>query len=441
MVCGPLGGPITSGLLMSLFDRFLSGLVRQGTLTVTTHDGSTSRYGTPAPGFPDIAIRLADARVARDIAMKPELGAGEAYMDHRLIVENDDIMGLLTLIRLNSPWERGGKIQDASIFSRITGHIAGRIDRMNWTRRSKKNVAHHYDLDDRLYDLFLDKNRQYSCAYFRDPANSLDQAQEDKMAHIAAKLALEPGMRVLDIGSGWGGMALYLNRMFNVDVVGITLSEEQLGYARAAAKAAGVSHRVTFELIDYRHVTGQFDRIVSVGMFEHVGPPHYKAFFRKCHDLLSSDGAMLLHTIGRMSTPGTTDAWASKYIFPGGYAPSLSEVTHASEQGKLIQTDCETWRLHYAMTLREWYARIMANRAAIEAVYDARFFRMWQFYFAGCTSAFEHGVLCVYQLQYARERRALPLTRDYMTTTETQLRSAVVTETPKVLAEPLFPAT
>ena len=409
---------------MSLFDRFLSDMIRHGVLTVTMHDGEVRRFGTPAPGFPEIAIRLADARVARDIALKPELAAGEAYMNHRLIVENDDIMGLLTLIRLNSPWEKGKVPDDHRWISRVWGRLMGRLDRLNWDARAKRNVAHHYDLDDRLYDLFLDANRQYSCGYFRTPDTDLDTAQRDKMAHIAAKLDLKSGMRVLDIGSGWGGMALYLNRHFDVDVVGITLSEEQLKFARASAARAGVADRVQFELTDYRDVRGSFDRIVSVGMFEHVGPPHYRAFYAKCRELLTDDGVMLLHTIGRMSTPGTTDQWASKYIFPGGYAPSLSEITAASERS-LIQTDAETWRLHYAWTLRHWYARIMDNRAAIEVIYDARFFRMWQFYFAGCASAFEHGVLCVYQLQYAKDRRALPVTRDYMGTVEARLRTEV----------------
>ena len=409
---------------MSLLDVFLAKIVRNGTLTVTDHKGQVSRVGTPTEGYPDIAIRLADAKVGREIVMKPELGGGEAYMDHRLIVANDDIMGLLSLIRLNSAWEHGGGIDDARWTSRAWGKIAGKLDRWNWNAKSKRNVAHHYDLDDRLYDLFLDANRQYSCGYFTDPANSLDQAQRDKMAHIAAKLDLRPGMRVLDIGCGWGGMAVYLNKHCDVDVVGITLSEEQIKYARADAARRGVANRVTFEKIDYREITGSFDRIVSVGMFEHVGPPHYRAFFRKCRALMTDGGVTLLHTIGRMGWPGTTDAWASKYIFPGGYAPALSEITDASERQNLIQTDCETWRLHYAYTLRHWYARVMEKRLEIEAIYDARFFRMWQFYLAGCTNAFEHGVLCVYQLQYAKDRRVLPLTRDYMAAAELKLREA-----------------
>ena len=259
-------------------------------------------------------------------------------------------------------------------------------------------------------------------AYFTDSANSLEQAQADKKAHIAAKLALKPGQRVLDIGCGWGGMALYLNRVADVDVTGITLSETQLAYARAAAERAGVSDRVRFELLDYRDIAGTFDRIVSVGMFEHVGPPHYRQFFAKCCDLLADDGVMLLHTIGRMSGPGTTDRWASKYIFPGGYAPALSEMFRDSEQTGLILSDLETLRLHYALTLRHWYARVMAARVELEALYDARFFRMWQFYLAGTTSAFEHGVLCVYQMQFIRQRRALPITRDYISTEEAALR-------------------
>jgi cyclopropane-fatty-acyl-phospholipid synthase len=409
---------------MSLLDTFLAKIVRHGTLTVTDHQGRVSKVGIPTDGFPDIAVRLADAKVARDVVLKPELGGGEAYMDHRLIVENDDIMGLLTLLRLNTPFETGDGLDDARWTSRAWGKLMGKLDRWNWNAKSKRNVAHHYDLDDRLYDLFLDENRQYSCGYFTDPINSLDQAQRDKMAHIAAKLNLRPRMRVLDIGSGWGGMAFYLNKHFDVDVVGITLSEEQIKYARADAVKRGVADRVTFELVDYRDVTGQFDRIVSVGMFEHVGPPHYRAFFGKCRKLMTDDGVMLLHTIGRMCGPGTTDAWASKYIFPGGYAPALSEILDGSERHNLIQTDCETWRLHYAYTLRHWYGRVMEKRAEIEALYDARFFRMWQFYLAGCTSAFEHGVLCVYQLQYAKDRRVLPLTRDYMAATEAKLHAS-----------------
>jgi cyclopropane-fatty-acyl-phospholipid synthase len=406
---------------MSLFDRFLSRIVKRGTLTVTDHHGTTKTYGSATEGFPDIAIRLADGRVALDIGRRPELGSGEAYMDQRLQIEGDDILGLLKLIHSNNAWEDGDTIDDHGALRRLAWKVQSRIDRINWARRAKRNVAHHYDLDDRLFALFLDDERQYSCAYFTDPGNSLEQAQADKQAHIIAKLALEPGMRVLDIGCGWGGLARTMHAKAGVDVVGITLSEEQLKVARDKAAAAGVADHVTFALQDYRAMTGHFDRIVSVGMFEHVGPPFYDAFFAKCRDLLAPDGVMLLHTIGRLDGPGKTDAWTAKYIFPGGYIPALSEIVSASEPHKLIPTDIECLRLHYALTLRHWYKRAMANRAAIEALYDERFFRMWQFYLAGAAIAFEHNGLCNYQIQYSRSRYTLPITRDYIGVAEAAL--------------------
>ncbi len=407
---------------MSLFDRFIASAVKHGTLTIVDHAGASKTYGTPTAGWPDVAVRFADARVPRDIALRPDLGAGEAFMDGRLIVEKGTIIDLIGLIYHNNPWEKGGIIEDAAAWRRGLNAIVGRVQRINWARRSKRNVAHHYDLDDRLYDLFLDADRQYSCAYFTDPANRLEVAQADKKAHIAAKLALKPGQRVLDIGCGWGGMALYLHDKAGVDVLGVTLSEEQIRVANERAAAAGVADRVRFELVDYREVTGQFDRIVSVGMFEHVGPASYETFFRKCRNLLADDGVMLLHTIGRMGTPGVTDSWTAKYIFPGGYSPSLSEIITASERASLIATDVETLRLHYAFTLREWYRRVTAHRTEIEALYDARFFRMWQFYLAGAATSFEGGSMCNFQVQYARRRDTLPITRDYMALAEAAFR-------------------
>ncbi|CAN5341258.1 cyclopropane-fatty-acyl-phospholipid synthase family protein [soil metagenome] len=407
---------------MSLFDKYVSATFRRGTLSITDHKGVTKNFGTATPGFPDVAVRFADARVARDIALAPDVGAGEAYMNGRLIVEKGDVLDLISLIRLNNPWEEGGNSGNPNIWRDALRKAKGRVDRINWARKSKRNVAHHYDLSDRLYDLFLDADRQYSCAYFTDPANTLEQAQADKKAHIAAKLALKPGQRVLDIGCGWGGMALYLNRVADVDVLGITLSKEQLKVARERAEAAGVSDRVKFELIDYRDVTGKFDRIVSVGMFEHVGPRHYGAFFRQCRKMLTDDGVMLLHTIGRMGVPGVTDAWTAKYIFPGGYSPALSEIIAASEPTRLIHSDIETLRVHYGMTLRLWYKSVVEKRAEIEALYDAKFYRMWQFYLAGAAVAFEGGSLCNYQIQYSRRRDTLPLTRDYIMVEEERLR-------------------
>ena len=408
---------------MSLFERYLSGAIRQGTLTITDHRGSTKTFGKATDGWPDVAIRFTDVRVPRDIALRPDLGAGEAYMDGRLIIEKGEVIDLTSLIYRNNPWEKGGSIDATSPWRQAFRTAKGRVDRINWARKSRRNVAHHYNLDDRLYDLFLDADRQYSCAYWTDPATqTLEEAQHAKLAHIAAKLALQPGQRVLDIGCGWGGMALYLNAHADVDVLGVTLSEEQIKVARARAEAAGVAHRVKFELIDYRDGTGRFDRIVSVGMFEHVGPASYETFFRKCHDLLTDDGVMLLHTIGRMGTPGVTDGWTAKYIFPGGYSPSLSEIVTASETASLIVTDVETLRLHYAHTLREWYKRVVAHRSEIEALYDARFYRMWQFYLAGAATSFENGSMCNFQVQYARHRSSLPITRDYMASTEAQYR-------------------
>jgi cyclopropane-fatty-acyl-phospholipid synthase len=407
---------------MALIDRLLARLVKRGSLRLIDADGQSRTFGTPTPGFPDVTVRFADSRVGRDIVASPRLGAGEAYMDGRLIVEQGDVLDLTLLVRRNNPWEGKGRIGNGRVLKRGFSLAAERIGRMNWERRSRANVAHHYDLSDKLYDLFLDSQRQYSCAYFTHPDNDLETAQNDKLAHIAAKLNLKPGMRVLDIGSGWGGMALYLNRMTGAEVLGITLSTEQLEYARAAANRAGVAEKVRFELIDYRKVEGQFDRIVSVGMFEHVGPPNYREFFRVCRNLLTEDGVMLLHTIGRLGKRGTTDAWTRKYIFPGAYAPALSEIVAASEQSKLITADIEQLRLHYSLTLRHWYRRVTDKQAEIEALYDARFFRMWQFYLAGVTASFEAGGMCNYQIQYVRRRDAVPITRDYLASNETALK-------------------
>jgi cyclopropane-fatty-acyl-phospholipid synthase len=416
----PFSNPRVAGR-MSLFEKFIARAFRKGVLTIIDHRGNAKMFGVPEPGFPDVTLRFTDAAVPREIVLRPDMGAGEAYMDGRMRIEQGDILDLIALIRLNNPWEKGGRIEDHGFWRAALAAAKGRLDRINWARKAKRNVAHHYDLDDRLYDLFLDDDRQYSCAYFTDPANSLEQAQADKKAHIIAKLALRPGQRVLDIGCGWGGLAITMHQKTGVDVLGITLSEEQLKVAQRRAQALGVADHVTFELVDYRHVPGVFDRIVSVGMFEHVGPRHYDAFFAKCRNLLADDGVMLLHTIGRMSTPGVTDAWTAKYIFPGGYCPALSEIVAASEKA-LICTDVETLRRHYAWTLRHWYARVNAARDAIVALYDERFFRMWQFYLAGSVVAFEGGVLCNYQLQFVRQRDALPATRDYIGVAEAMLK-------------------
>lgn len=419
---------------MSLLEKMLSRLIKKGTLSLTMPDGRTLNFGTPDPAYPNVALEFRDDKVVRDILLHQDLGFAEAYMDGRVAIDGDDIMGLIGLTRANAPWERGGRLRSRNAVQRGVKKVTRRLAQANWRGASKSNVAHHYDLSGALYDLFLDRDRQYSCAYWGDAdvpenggsgtlAEGLDRAQQDKKAHIAAKLALKPGMKVLDIGCGWGGMALYLHGKYGVDVTGITLSEEQLAVARRRAEEAGVAEHVRFELIDYRDMTGLFDRIVSVGMFEHVGVPYYREFFRCCHNLLKPEGVMLLHTIGRMGGPGATDAFTRKYIFPGGYIPALSEILLGSEPNRLIATDVEALRLHYGLTCRAWYERVRERRAEIEALYDARFFRMWCFYLAGATAAFEHGGMLVYQVQYARDRHSLPITRDYMVEEERRLRA------------------
>ena len=296
------------------------------------------------------------------------------------------------------------------------------LPQYNPIRRARTNVAHHYDLSGSLYELFLDGDRQYSCAYFADGTESLDEAQEKKRRHIVAKLMPEAGMRVLDIGSGWGGLAFELARTARVEVIGITLSEEQLAAARKRAAALGLSGRVHFFLRDYREERGVYDRIVSVGMFEHVGVAHYQAYFESLRRSLKPDGIALVHAIGRMEPPGDTDRWLRKYIFPGGYCPALSEVLAAIEKTGLWVTDIEILRLHYAETLRHWFERFQTRRELVRELYDERFCRMWEFYLACCEMAFRNGPMMVFQVQLARHRDAVPLTRDYIT--EIESRSA-----------------
>jgi cyclopropane-fatty-acyl-phospholipid synthase len=336
------------------------------------------------------------------------------------MIEDGTILDLLEMITEANPWEDRGD-GPAPLAKGKSGFF--RLLKPNNLKRARKNVAHHYDLKDELYELFLDDDKQYSCAYFTNPGNSLEQAQLEKKAHIAAKLALEPGQRVLDIGCGWGGMALFLHKVAKVDVLGITLSEHQLKIARQRAADAGVSDRVKFELIDYRQLDDRFDRIVSIGMFEHVGARHFEEFFVKCRNLLKPDGVMLLHTIGRLGeATNSPDPFTDKWIFPGYHLPSLSQMCAASEKVRMIASDVETLRLHYAYTLRAWLTRALEARAKIEAMYDARFFRMWEFYLAGGIVMFETGAACNYQVQYVRDRRALPITRDYMLEVERKYR-------------------
>ena len=409
---------------MSLIGRLIDKLLTKGSITLLMPGKAPRTFG--GGGGKHLTIRLTDRKAAFDILKSPSLGVGEAYMDGRLIIEDGTILDLLQMVQDSNRWEDG---REAKALGRDFKRLLRKL-RRNTPSRSRRNVAHHYDLSDELYELFLDEDKQYSCAYWTDPEHeTLDQAQLDKKAHIAAKLALEPGQRVLDIGCGWGGMALFLHKVAGVDVLGVTLSEHQLRIARERAAAAGVSDHVKFELRDYRLLDEKFDRIVSVGMFEHVGARHYDEFFAKCRQLLKPDGVMLLHTIGKLGDVSDgPDPFTDKYIFPGYHLPSLSEMLGASQKVRLIASDVENLRLHYAYTLEHWLERATRTRQQIEAMYDDRFFRMWEYYLAGGIVMFENGAACNYQVQYIRERTALPITRDYIAETEARYR--------KIVAEP-----
>ena len=402
---------------MSLIGKMIDRLLTRGSITLTEAGKEPRTYGPG--GGKHIRARFTDAKVPFEILKNPRLGFGEAYMDGRIVLEEGTILDLLEIVMGSNPWEEGRAAR--KVLNRGMSRMK-RLFARNDTKRARRNVAHHYDLGDELYETFLDSDRQYSCAYFTSPDNELEEAQWDKKAHIASKLYLQPGQRVLDIGSGWGGLAIYLHQAAKVDVLGITLSEDQLRVARRRAEEAGVSDHVKFELIDYRVLQGEFDRIVSVGMFEHVGLEYYDEFFAACRRLLKRDGVMLLHTIGKFGISKKPDPFTDKWIFPGYHLPSLSQMCSASENAKLIVSDLETLRLHYAYTLRHWMDRVQQNRAKIEAMYDARFFRMWEFYLAGGIVMFESGGGCNYQVQYIRDRYALPITRDYMMEAEKRLR-------------------
>ncbi|MCY4551623.1 MAG: cyclopropane-fatty-acyl-phospholipid synthase [Defluviicoccus sp.] len=393
-----------------ILDWALGKVASAGRLTLIDANGRTHRI-EGAPG-PECAVRLHDRRLHRQLVTNPWLRVGEAYMEGTLTIEEGTLGDLIEYCCINS---RDAEDNPAFRLSQWLSRRTRWLQQHNPIGRARRNVAHHYDLSDTLYDLFLDRDRQYSCAYFTDDTNTLEEAQENKKRHLAAKLRLRPGLRVLDIGSGWGGLALYLAGLDDVDVTGVTLSQEQHGVAERRAAEAGLSGRVRFMLEDYRHRTGQYDRIVSVGMFEHVGARHYREFFAKLRELLPEDGVALLHSIGRMEPPGTTSAWLRKYIFPGGYTPAMSEVLAALERERLYVTDIEILRLHYAKTLAHWHQRFQDNRSRICDLYDERFCRMWEFYLKGCEMAFRYWNQMVFQMQIARNQDAVPLTRDYIT--------------------------
>ena len=395
-----------------LLAQVLARVVREGQLTIIDETGRPYRLTGGKPG-PAVTMRVHDWWTGVRVALRPRLALGEAYMDGRLTVEDGTLYDLLDLLGRNiAALETTPMVRVSYAVQRWLRVL----EQYNPIGKAQKNVAHHYDLKDQLYDFFLDRDRQYSCAYFKTGNESLEIAQVDKKRHIAAKLLLRPGQKLLDIGSGWGGMGLYLAGEHGIDVTGVTLSKEQHTVSSRRALEGGVADRVRFKLIDYRQEPGRYDRIVSVGMFEHVGAAHYVEYFRKVKDLLADDGIMLLHSIGRMEPPGGTNTWLRKYIFPGGYSPALSEVLSAIEKVGLWVTDIEILRLHYAETLRLWRLRFLANQEQIKqlAGYDDRFCRMWEFYLAGCEVAFRYMNQMVFQIQIARRQDAAPLTRDYM---------------------------
>ena len=394
----------------TLLNKVLSRMIRRGRLVVHYPSGNTAHFGhdTSEP----ITVTVTDHSLPRRMVINPELALGEGYMHGGLTIENDDVAGLLGLGLMNRGESHGDDFTPWLVrtFKKAVRGLA----QYNPAGRAKANVAHHYDLSAELYDLFLDADRQYSCAYFPTGTETIDEAQEAKKRHIARKLLISPGMRVLDIGCGWGGMAMTLARDYGANVVGITLSEEQIKLGRERVKAAGLEDKIELRMQDYRNVTGKFDRIVSVGMFEHVGTPHYQTFFNKVADLLTEDGVALIHAIGRTSPPGVTSDWILKYIFPGGYSPAMSEVMPHVERADLYPTDIEVWRLHYAETLRHWRKRFMANADKAAEIYDEVFVRMWRYYLIAAEMTFRYDHQCVFQYQLARRQENVPLTRDYL---------------------------
>jgi cyclopropane-fatty-acyl-phospholipid synthase len=402
-----------------LLQFVLKTFIRRGTFRVTTARGTILNFGD-GTGKP-VSVRFTSRAAEWAILLDPELKFGESYMNGTFVVEQGTIADVLAVAL--------GQNTEVPYWARpqwLLRYLYRRLQQFNPRRRARRNVAHHYDLDGRLYSLFLDADRQYSCAYFETPDTTLDDAQLAKKRHLAAKLLLNEkrDLRVLDIGCGWGGLGLYLAEVAGADVTGVTLSQEQHAIANGRAAEKGLAHRARFELQDYRDVAGPFDRIVSVGMFEHVGVNHYDTFFRKCTDLLANDGVMLLHSICRSEGPGITNPWIAKYIFPGGYIPALSEVLPHIERAGLLVTDIEILRLHYAETLKAWRDRFLAHREEAERIYDRRFVRMWEFYLAASEMSFREQNMMNFQIQITKKQGVTPMTRDYIGREERRLRGA-----------------
>ncbi len=400
-----------------LLQFLLKTFIRRGTFRVTTSRGTVLAFGD-GTGQP-VSVRFASRKAEWGILLDPELKFGKSYMDGTFVVEEGTIADVLAIAL--------GQKSEVPHWARLQGllrYLWRRLGQFNPRPRARRNVAHHYDLDGRLYSLFLDADRQYSCAYFERPGQSLDDAQLAKKRHLTAKLMIKPDKRVLDIGCGWGGLGLYLAEVGGADVTGITLSHEQHAVANERAAEKGLKDRARFRLQDYRDVTGPFDRIVSVGMFEHVGVSHYDTFFQKSAQLLADEGVMVLHSIGRSEGPNVTSPWIAKYIFPGGYIPALSEVLPKIEKAGLLVTDIEILRLHYAETLKHWRERFLAHREEAERIYDQRFVRMWEFYLAASEMSFREQNMMVMQIQLTKRQGIVPITRDYIMGEERRLTAA-----------------
>ena len=388
---------------MSAYTKFISDRMQVGSLQLVHADGSREMFGS---GEPQGTLRLNDSRTLLQIIKNPALQLGETYMEEQWDVPEGSLADLLRVLRLNF---------DVPTSSSATVQLLlSLVQSWNTVKSSFSNVSHHYDLDENLFRAFLDDDMHYSCAYFENDQASLEEAQQSKCSHIAKKLCLKPDAKVLDIGSGWGSLAMHLAEKHGANVTGITLSNEQLRVARQRASKRGLDNIVRFELEDYREHQGEYDAIVSVGMFEHVGKRNFRTFFLKLRELLRPRGVALLHTIGSLSEPEPTNAWIRKYIFPGGYIPTISEVTQEIEKSGLISSDIEIWRRHYASTLQEWNRRFQQVRDGFVKSHGERFCRMWEFYLVACQTVFEHGPLSVLQIQLAHNNDIVPLTRDYL---------------------------
>src|ERR1700723_2535970 len=408
-----------------LLRYFLNKFIRRGTMRFTTASGAEFSCGD-GTGTP-VSVRFLTTEAQRRILLDPELALGEVFMDGTFVVERGTIADALAIL-MDQPeiLPRWAKLQAWAHY------LIRHAQQFNPRARSRNNVARHYDLDGRLYSLFLDADQQYSCAYFETPDATLDDAQLAKKRHLAAKLLIEPGDRVLDIGSGWGGLGLYLAEMTGADVTGVTLSTEQLQVSNARAVEKNLARSAKFLLEDYSDIPGPFERIVSVGMFEHVGVDFYETYFRRCAELLTDDGIMVLHSIGRSDGPDVTNPWIAKYIFPGGYIPALSEVMPAIERAGLLVCDIEILRLHYAETLKAWRERFMARREEAIQLYDERFARMWEFYLACSEMAFRKQNLMNFQIQLTKRQGVVPITRDYVTREEARLRRSEMGNKPRL---------